>query len=358
MGKKEERIQRKQWNQAAWDMLYLVQCGINSAVPDLKRVAKMDLEKVYARSKSQSLEALAYMALESLMKSDPQVAIPDETQVLPSWRAAKNKAVAKNLKMDAEREQLFAFLEEQGIWYVALKGIVLCHLYPKYGMRQMADNDILFDASFRQEVHDWFVEQGYEVVHLNLGSALSSAHQNCMLAARELKGVYPVDSGNLSTGIGHLVLDAGEMIRNGMGAEEIAERLKERKSRVHSSFVLDTLKFMSAGGRCSSITALGANLLNIKPCIQVDNTSGAMAVGKKYRGTLDKVLPRYVKDTLQSYEKLNTRRLFITHSGIEESYIQLVKEAVEKELSRLSRMTHPTRLVRFIAMARALTLGW
>lgn len=187
-----------------------------------------------------------------------------------------------------------------------------------------------------QEYLDYFtpsVEQGYEIVHLNLGGALSSAHQNCVLAAKELPGVYPVDSCNLSTGIGHLVLDASDWIRQGLSAAEVAARLESRKSLVHSSFILDTLKFMSAGGRCSSITALGANLLNIKPCIEVDNTSGAMHVGRKYRGTLDKVLPRYVKDTLQSYEKLNTGRLFITHSGIDESYIALVKEAVEQEAS-------------------------
>ena len=163
MGKKEERIQRKQWNQAAWDMLYLVQCGINSAVPDLKRVAKMDLEKVYARSKSQSLEALAYMALESLIGSNPAVPIADEDQMLQQWKEEKNKAIAKSLMMDAAREQLFAFLDQRGIWYVALKGVVLCRMYPKYGMRQMADNDILFDPSFRREVRDWFVKQGYEV---------------------------------------------------------------------------------------------------------------------------------------------------------------------------------------------------
>lgn len=161
--KKEEALEKEQWTAAAWDMLYLVQCGINSIVPDPERVAEMNLEKVYARSKSQSLEVLTYMALESLMKSDPQMAIPDETQVLPRWRVAKNKAIAKNLMMDAAREQLFAFLEERGIWHVALKGVVLCNLYPQYGMRQMADNDILFDPSFRQEVHDWFVEQGYDV---------------------------------------------------------------------------------------------------------------------------------------------------------------------------------------------------
>ena len=176
-----------------------------------------------------------------------------------------------------------------------------------------------------------FVEQGYEVVHLNLGSALSSAHQNCMLAARELKGVYPVDSGNLSTGIGHLVLDAGEMIKEGLGAEEIAGKLNQRKNLVHSSFILDTLKFMSAGGRCSNVMALGANLLNIKPCIEVNNKDGSMDVGKKYRGSLKKVLPLYVKDKLQEYQGICTDKIFITHSGIAQEYIELVKEAIQEE---------------------------
>lgn len=176
-----------------------------------------------------------------------------------------------------------------------------------------------------------FVEQGYEVVHLNLGSALSSAHQNCMLAARELKGVYPVDSGNLSTGIGHLVLDAGEMIKEGLGAEEIAGKLNQRKNLVHSSFILDTLKFMSAGGWCSNVMALGANLLNIKPCIEVNNKDGSMDVGKKYRGSLKKVLPLYVKDKLQEYQGICTDKIFITHSGIDQEYIELVKKAIQEE---------------------------
>lgn len=177
-----------------------------------------------------------------------------------------------------------------------------------------------------------FVEQGYEVVHLNLGSALSSAHQNCMLAARELEGVYPVDSGNLSTGIGHLVLDAGEMIKAGLGAEEIAEELRKRKSRVHSSFVLDTLKFMSAGGRCSSVVALGANLLNIKPCIEVNNQDGSMDVGKKYRGSLKKVLPLYVREKLRAYGEIRRDKIFITHSGIDREYIELVRKTIQEEL--------------------------
>lgn len=163
MNKKEKKKQAKLWETAAWDMLYLVQCNINDLVPDLDRVTKMDLAKVYARSVSQSLEAMTYMALESLMKAYPAEKITDETQVLDKWKEAKNKAIRKTILMDAARAELFAYLEEKGIWHVALKGAVLCRMYPEYGMRQMSDNDILFDPAFRQEVHDWFVKQGYEV---------------------------------------------------------------------------------------------------------------------------------------------------------------------------------------------------
>ena len=89
---------------------------------------------------------------------------------------------------------------------------------------------------------------------------------------------------------------------------------------------------MAAGGRCSAVTAFGANLLNLKPCIEVDNRSGAMGVGKKYRGNLDKVLVRYTKDQLAGYEKINTDKIFITHSGIDEAYIELVKKTIQETM--------------------------
>lgn len=82
MNKKDKKKQAELWKTAAWDMLYLVQCSVNGLVPDLERVAKMDLAKVYARSKSQSLEAMTYMALESLMEAQPSAKLSDETQVL------------------------------------------------------------------------------------------------------------------------------------------------------------------------------------------------------------------------------------------------------------------------------------
>lgn len=174
-----------------------------------------------------------------------------------------------------------------------------------------------------------WVEDGYEVIHVNLGHALSSSYQNCCLAAQELGHVHVIDSCNLSTGTGLTVVAAGKMIEEGLDAETIAEKLRGGTSRRHASFILDTLTFLSAGGRCSSVTAFGANMLKLKPCIQVDNRDGSMAVGKKYRGALDKVLVKYAKDELARYSNINTDLLFITHSGIPQDYIDLVKKTVE-----------------------------
>ena len=177
-----------------------------------------------------------------------------------------------------------------------------------------------------------WVEQGYDVIHINLGSALSSVYQNCCLAAQELGHVHVIDSCNLSTGTGLLVVAAGKMIRQGLDAETIARNLRARTSKCHASFILDTLTFLHAGGRCSSVAALGANMLKLKPCIQVDNRDGRMGVGKKYRGSLDKVLVKYVKDELARYAVSNPELLFITHSGISDEYIELVREAVEETM--------------------------
>lgn len=174
-----------------------------------------------------------------------------------------------------------------------------------------------------------WVGQGFDVLHFCLGGALSSAQRNCVLAARELGGhVFPIDSCNLSTGISLQIIEAGERIRAGMPAAEIAQAMKEIIPHCHASFILDTLEFMRAGGRCSTIVAVGANLLALKPCIEVDNSDGSMHVGKKYRGNLKKVLPQYVRDKLTQYDRIKRDHLFITYSSIDPSYVELVRQAV------------------------------
>lgn len=178
-----------------------------------------------------------------------------------------------------------------------------------------------------------WVEAGYEVIHFCLGSALSSSCQNCFAAAEMLGGhVHPVDSHSLSTGTALQVMDCREHICAGESAEEIARYFNSSTRRYHASFILDTLEFMHAGGRCSAVAAFGANLLKLKPCIEVDNTSGGMGVGKKYRGKLENVLAQYTREKLARYSDIRTDRIFITHSGIEESYIHKVRETILQEM--------------------------
>ncbi len=175
-----------------------------------------------------------------------------------------------------------------------------------------------------------WVERGYQVVHLNLGSALSSSYQNCRIAAEELGNVYPVDSCSLSTGTGLLVIEAANRIAAGMPARQIQTEIVSLIPHVRASFILDTLEFMHTGGRCSSIVAMGANLLQLKPCIEVDNQhEGAMVVGKKYRGKLDDVLRKYTADTVAKYKNMKPDHAFITHSGIPCEYSRLVKQELQ-----------------------------
>lgn len=161
--KKSVKQEKLLWKKAAWDMLYLTKCGIHSVVPEKESVEKMDLRKVFILSQRQNLEAITYMALESLLKINDSMKSKDSEQILKRWEESKNKAIRKTMLMDAERSKLFAYLEAHKIWHLPLKGIILSSMYPKFGMRQMSDNDILFDKSYRKEVHDWFVEQGYVV---------------------------------------------------------------------------------------------------------------------------------------------------------------------------------------------------
>lgn len=176
-----------------------------------------------------------------------------------------------------------------------------------------------------------WVEQGYDVIHFCLGGALSSSQRNCVLASREFPGrVFPIDSCNLSTGIGLQIIEAGERIQAGMSAAEVAQAMEGIIPHCHASFILDTLEFMRAGGRCSAVVAIGANLLALKPCIEVNSQDGSMRVGKKYRGQLKKVLAQYVRDKLTQYDNIKRDHLFITYTTIDPSYVELVRKTVQE----------------------------
>lgn len=188
-----------------------------------------------------------------------------------------------------------------------------------------APNPVDYIEKFKQ-----WTDAGYAVIHISLGSGISSAHQNSLLAAEELPDVYSIDSGNLSTGMGLLVIEAAERIEQGMEASQIYQEVNQLKDKVHASFVIDKLTYLYEGGRCSALANISANLLNIKPSIKVDNDSGKMTVGKKYRGSLARVLKNYTTDQLNGVETIDKKRVFITHSGTAEKNIHLVKDMIEK----------------------------
>ena len=166
------------------------------------------------------------------------------------------------------------------------------------------------------------------IIHFTVSSSMSSSYQNACIAASELENVYVVDSENLSTGIGQLVLEAAIMSRSGMEPQAIVEKLNQMKKKLDVSFILDTLEYLRRGGRCSAVAALGANLLSLKPCIEVHD--GAMKVGKKYRGNLDKCLEKYIRDRLADVDTLDLHRIFVTHSGMDQERVDRVQALVEE----------------------------
>ena len=177
------------------------------------------------------------------------------------------------------------------------------------------------------------LKEGKDIVHVTLGSKLSASYVNATLAAEEIGDgrVQVVDSKSLSSGTGLLVLRACDLAREGLSAEAIAEDLRAHVVKTHASFVMDTLQFMAAGGRCSSVAAFGANLLKLKPLIGVDPLEdGAMGVVKKYRGDLGTVIDTYVRETLNKYDDLDTRRIFITHSTIDKKYVEIAEKAIRE----------------------------
>ena len=166
------------------------------------------------------------------------------------------------------------------------------------------------------------------VIHLNLSSELSSSHQNARLAANEFDNVYVVDSRNLSTGHGLVVLRCADLAAKGMDAASIIADLEQYINKIDASFILDQLEYLRKGGRCSSVAALGANLLSLKPCIEVKD--GSMGVGKKYRGTYQKCVDRYIRERLSNSDELDLTRIFITHSGLDDDTLRLAQDLVKE----------------------------
>lgn len=171
---------------------------------------------------------------------------------------------------------------------------------------------------------------GDEIVVFSISESMSSANAIFHMAATMVDAgnrIYVIDSQNLSTGIGLLVVEAAIMAQNGETGEEIARRIRELVPRVRASFVVDTLVYLHRGGRCSGLSAMLGSTIKLHPRIVVEN--GKMHSDKKYRGAMQKVILSYAKDLEPAMRGAKKDRVFITHSGADAEVVDEVRAYLE-----------------------------
>lgn len=182
------------------------------------------------------------------------------------------------------------------------------------------------------------LEQGDEIICFSISDEMSASGHVMRLAAEELEAahkIHVINSANLSTGIGLLVIEAAVMAEKGMKSEEIVRKIEELKPFVRASFVVDTLTYLHRGGRCSGLAAMAGGVLKLHPKIIVEN--GKMSPGKKYRGKMGKVIMDYVKEMEPMLKNAHKDRVFITHAGCDQEIINAVREYLQ-ELNRFDEI--------------------
>ncbi len=210
--------------------------------------------------------------------------------------------------VDVTPPDIFAFVKDKNV-------------LPKTAARNEDD----FYNFFKQ-----YTDCGDSVIHFNISSKFSASNEMAKKAAARLNNVYVIDSYNLSTGTGLLAMHACDMAEAGENAEEIVKSVNARIPYVQASFVVDTMEYLRKGGRCSGIASFAASVLKIKPTILVKD--GGMVVGKKYMGNFDKVILKYVADTLNSFNNPDYTRIFVTHTYATDETVN----AVVQEIKRLA----------------------
>ena len=203
-------------------------------------------------------------------------------------------------------------------------------IYESYAKTGLLPKTSAINMAEAQDFFARYTRQGYAVIFFTISAEMSSTYQNVRLAAAEFEDVYVIDTKNLSTGGGLLVLHACEMVRKGYAPAEIVTACEALRTQIDASFVIDSLEFLHKGGRCSALAAFGANLLGLKPCISVEN--GKMGVSKKYRGRFGDVLKKYIVDQLGDGSCALPDHIFVTHAGCDVTVIEACVEQVKATL--------------------------
>ena len=180
------------------------------------------------------------------------------------------------------------------------------------------------------ELFKQYIDEGREIVCFSISSSMSTSGNVMRIAAEELEAedrITVIDSANLSTGIGLLVIEAAIMAQNNHTVEEIVSAIEALKPNVRASFVVDTLTYLYRGGRCNAVSAMAGGVLKLHPKIVVEN--GAMNASKKYRGKINSAIMTYVKDMEADLKAARPNRVFITHSGCDRTIVEEVHSYLE-----------------------------
>lgn len=181
-----------------------------------------------------------------------------------------------------------------------------------------------------EKVMKQIVDTQDEMIIFTISGKMSTTVNVFRMAADSLgieDKVSVIDTGNLSTGVGMLVIEAAEMSLEGKTREEICQRIESLKEKEMVSFVVDTLTYLHRGGRCSSVAALAGGVLKLHPKIVV--SEGSMKADKKFRGKTEKAILEYVKELEDSLKEADERRVFITHSGCAQELIDEIYAYLE-----------------------------
>ncbi len=173
------------------------------------------------------------------------------------------------------------------------------------------------------------VKENYDaIIHISLSSGISSACSNARLAAEEFENVYIIDSLQLSTGIALLAIYARQLVDEGKELNEIVELLNKKVPQIQTGFILENLNYLYKGGRCSALALLGANILKIKPQIQMKD--GKLTVKRKFMGNMKSAADKYISALLQDYPNPNLDYVFITHSSDMPEIVEMFKSGLAK----------------------------
>lgn len=209
--------------------------------------------------------------------------------------------------IDITNDELFKFFEET-----------------KQLPKTSALNDFDYEEFFKKEL-----EGTDGLIHFCISSQISSTYNHAVEASKKFKNVFVIDSMSLSSGIGLQVMYATSLRDKETPIEEAVELINARRNNVQISFVIDRLNYLYKGGRCSALSLLGANMLSIRPSIQVKN--GKMIVGKKYIGKIHKIIDKYINDTLEQFNNPDKSICFITYSSATDEMLKVARETLKSK---------------------------